>query len=71
MSVYHCSECGRSIGFMGNKFGMPERYVCPHTGRLAKAQAPGRNQTASSKFAAQNEAKLLRQFRIRHDNDSS
>lgn len=41
---YQCSECGREIGLMADRFGTPELYKCPHTGRVAQLQTP-RNRT--------------------------
>lgn len=37
---YQCSECGREIGLMADKYATPQLYKCPHTGRVAELQTP-------------------------------
>jgi hypothetical protein len=75
MMGYRCSECGRPIGLIANKFGTPEKFKCPHTGRIANVQTPIRRDTAPLTLVGAldiaYQANMLQQGRIRHGLESN
>jgi len=62
---YNCSECGKPIGLMADKKGVPQIFLCPNTGRVAVPQIPVKRETPKLTVVGKPEVRT----RIEEDNE--